>query len=325
MLRSSPRIRIRIRAYQVFAVLALAAVLGDVTSASAQSGDAATAEALFREGRKLSDTGDVEGACAKFRESRRLDPAIGTTFNIADCEEKLGHLAEAWSSFQEVMQVLPATDRRRGIAESRAAALDKRLPKLRIRLAGDAPAGTHVERDGVALGAPSLGIDLPVNPGAHQIVVLAPGREPGRYEITLAEAQHVSVDVAPGAASASGSPGETGPVHVDATTHTSDGSGSRTLGYVLGGIGVAGIVTGAVAGALVLSKKSTVDDNCNAQKRCNDEGLSAVDSGKTLSVVSTVGFVTGVVGLGAGAYFLFTAGPSRDGTVSASATVTGRF
>jgi hypothetical protein len=301
-------------------VLVVATVLGGVGPALATGGDAATAEVLFREGRKLSDSGDMDGACAKFRESRRLDPAIGTTFNIADCEEKLGHLAEAWSSFQEVMQVLPAADRRRGIAEARASALEKRLPKLRIRLAGDAPPGTRVERDGVALGAASLSLDLPVNPGSHQIVVQAPGREPARYEITLSEAQHVTVDVAPGAAST----GKKEPA-LEASADTSRSSGQKTLGYVLGGVGVAGIVTGAVAGALVLSKKSTVDDNCNAQKRCNDDGLSAVDSGKTLSIVSTVGFVTGVVGLGAGAYFLFTAGPSKDGTVSAAATVTGRF
>jgi len=306
------------------ALLALALAFAAPRPAHADGTDAASAEALFREGRKLSDAGDIAGACAKFRESRRLDPAVGTTFNIADCEEKLGNLADAWSSFQEVMQVLPATDRRRGIAESRAAAIDKRLPKLRIRLEAGAPANASVERDGVELGAPSLGVELPVNPGKHEIIVRGSGRAPGRYEITLAEGQHAAVDVAPGAPEAATVPRD--PTSSGTRDEpTEDGSGKRTLGYVLGGVGVAGIVTGAVAGALVLSKKSTVDDNCNAQKRCNQEGLDAVDSGKTLKVVSTVGFVTGVVGLGAGAYFLFTAGPSKDGTVSASAMVTGRF
>jgi hypothetical protein len=94
---------------------------------------------------------------------------------------------------------------------------------------------------------------------------------------------------------------------------------------VLGGVGVAGIVTWAVAGALVLHDKSVVDDNCDAQKRCNDDGLAARDRGKTMSIVSTVGFITGVVGLGAGTYCILSAHPSTDGTASASATLAGRF
>src|SRR5688500_10877054 len=85
--------------------------------ASAQSTDPAAAEALFREGRALADAGDYGGACAKFRESERLDPAIGTTFNIADCEERQGHVARAWTLYREVAQRLPASDGRRAIAE----------------------------------------------------------------------------------------------------------------------------------------------------------------------------------------------------------------
>src|SRR5258706_13365787 len=50
-------------------------------SAHAQAKDPAAAEALFREGRALSDAGDIAGACPKFRESDRLDPAVGPTFN----------------------------------------------------------------------------------------------------------------------------------------------------------------------------------------------------------------------------------------------------
>ena len=86
-------------------------------------------------------------------------------------------------------------------------------------------------------------------------------------------------------------------VHV---TATSSGSGQKTLGYVLAGVGVAGLVTGIVAGVMVLGDKSTVDANCDADKRCNAEGLDAAERGKTMGIVTTVGLVTGAVGLGAG-------------------------
>lgn len=290
------------------------------TAALAQAKDPAAAEALFREGRALSDAGDIAGACAKFRESDRLDPAVGTTFNIADCEERLGHLASAWTLFDEVAQRLPAGDKRRPVALSRASALEPRLPKLSIRLSSSAPGNARVVRDGVELGSASLGTALPVDPGQHVVVVTAPGRAEARFQLIISEREIRTLDVdvgAPEAAKSEAIP----PAHVDAAPSS---SGSRTLGYVAGAIGVAGFVTGAVAGVLTLQKKSIVDDHCDAQKRCDEEGLDATKSGKTLGLVTTVGLVTGVVGVGAGTYLILSAGSPSDRT-AASITLSGKF
>jgi hypothetical protein len=298
-------------------------VLGVTGPARAADRDPAAAEALFREGRKLSDGGDHRGACEKFKESFRLDPTVGTTFNIADCEERLGNLAEAWSLFGEVAQRLPSGDRRKTIAGERQAALEPRLSKLRIVLDPGAPAGTRVARDGVSLGGASLGTDLPVNPGEHAIVVEAEGRSPRRYPVTLAEGQQQTLVVTAGDEKEQ----KTGPSGTSPASREpkSEGGNGRTLGYVLGGVGIAGVVTGVVAGTLMLHQKSVLDDNCNADKKCSPAGLDAASSGHTLGIVTTVGLVTGALGLGAGAYFLFTAAPARDGTPTASAAITGQF
>jgi hypothetical protein len=279
---------------------------------------------LFREGRKLADAGDFAGACAKFRESRRLDPALGTTFNIADCEERQGHLADAWSLFTEVAQLLPASDKRRAIAEARARALEPRLPRLKILLAGDAPDGTTVSRDGVELGHASLGVELPVNPGEHVVTVAAPGRTTAEHPLRLGEGERAVLDVSAGAPLSRTRPGSAPPRGPATAADEGDGS-SKTVGYVLGGIGIAGALTGAIAGALVLQKKAVVDDNCNAEKRCNGAGLDAARAGKTLGIVTTAGIVTGVIGLGGGAYFLLTAGPTEDGDLATRAAFSGRF
>jgi len=92
----------------------------------------------------------------------------------------------------------------------------------------------------------------------------------------------------------------------------------------LGGVGIAGFITGGIAGALVLQKKGVVGDHCNADRRCDAEGLSATRSGKTLGIVTTAGLITGVVGVGAGTYVILSAG-SRESPATASITVTGRF
>ena len=289
----------------------------------AQTRDPAAAEALFREGRSLSDAGDIAGACAKFRESDRLDPAVGTTFNIADCEERLGHLATAWTLFDEVAQRLPAADKRRTVSQKRAAALEPRLPKLSVKLVAGAPEGTRVTRDGVELGSASLGTPLPIDPGEHTVVVSAPGRAERPFKVIVSEREIRALEVAPGDPSAA--PVQTKPLAtLPIETAPPPQHDSRTLAYVLGGVGVAGFITGAVAGALVLQKKGVVSDHCNADKRCDDAGLAATRAGKTLGIVTTAGLITGVVGVGAGTYLILSAG-SRENPTSASLALSGRF
>ena len=263
--------------------------------AAAQS--AASAEALFREGRAAADAGDHRVACEKFHESNRLDPAPGTMLNIADCEEKQGHLATAWTFYRAVLQQLPPSDERSALAKTRAQALEPRLPKLTVRLAPNAPADSRVLRDGVELKGASLDTALPVDPGRHLIEVSAPGHASRVYQFSLDEGEKRTREVEPGKRI----DGETGG---GVSADTGSGSGKRTLGWVLGGVGVAGLAVGAVTGVMVLDRKSTVDDNCDSQKRCNADGLDAADSGKTLGTVSGVSFIVGGVALAAGAWLV---------------------
>ncbi len=183
------------------AVLAAATLLlisPRLSRADAPPADPAAGEALFREGRRLLKVGDLEGACAKFNESQRLDPAPGTLANLADCEEKLGRLASAWEHWRSTADRLPAGDRRRATALARAQALEQTVPRLMIQVAADQPEGLTVQRDGVVLGAASLGVALPLDPGKHHIVVTAPGRRPLTYDVAMTAGEQRKVVVAAG-------------------------------------------------------------------------------------------------------------------------------
>lgn len=275
-------------------VVSSLAAVALLSPAVALAGDPAAAEALFLQGRAAVEKGDHQTACTKFAESNRLDPAVGTVFNLGDCSEKLGKLATAWQYFREVIQRLPPNDDRVPMAKQRAAALEARLPKLTVRLGAGAPAGTKITRDGIELGAASLGVALPVDPGAHIIEASAPGTRPGNFAVTLAEGEARTVDVKPGDATQG-----------EGTASTGEG-GRRTWGWVAGGVGAAGILVGTTAGVLALGKKSTVDANCDDAKRCNQTGIDAADAGSRLATVSTVGLLVGAVGVGVGAYLLVT-------------------
>jgi uncharacterized protein HemY len=64
-------------------------------------GDKATAEALFAEGRRLMSSGNYATACQKFAASQKLDPALGTSLNLADCYDKSGRTASAWAESRD--------------------------------------------------------------------------------------------------------------------------------------------------------------------------------------------------------------------------------
>src|SRR5688572_31408250 len=93
--------------------------------------------------------GSYDIACARFRDSDRLDPAVGTRFNLADCEERRGRIATAWSLFRGVLSELAPDDDRRPIADERAKRLEPRLPKLTLRRTVETPPGVRVRIDRV--------------------------------------------------------------------------------------------------------------------------------------------------------------------------------
>jgi hypothetical protein len=271
----------------------IAGVLFAGGSSRADTRDPAAAETLFREGRGAVQKGDWEAACPKFRESQRLDPAAGTLLNLADCEEHRGKLATAWQLFRQLAEGLASNDDRLPVARQRASALEKRLPHLTIRYAGTPPSGTKIRRGDVELGLPSLGSALPVDPGAYTVTTSAPGFKTASFQVTLAEGASSVLDV------------QVGPSTGDVTMETPASGSPRTAGWVVAGIGAAGLVTGAVAGVLTLGRKSTVDANCDADtKKCNSEGYDAAQSGKTLGMVTTAGLIVGALGVGVGGYLL---------------------
>ncbi len=299
---------------------ALVAALLLATPVVAQPRDPAAAEALFLDGRKAAAAGDQATACARFRESQRLDPAIGTVLNIAICEEALGQLASAWQHYQECAQGLPPGDDRQTMARVGVERLEKRAPRLTLALAPGAVEGTRVERDGIELSSASFGVALPVDPGNHSVLVLAPGHEPRSYALSLREAQRETLVVEPGAVSVgappvgatTAQPAGVAPQPAGDGPTRKTGSSSKTAGYVIGGIGVAGLLTSAVTGAMVLGKKGVVERECNADKECSQAALDAGEAGKTLSTVSTIAFAVGAVGVGVGAYLVISSGDSAQ-------------
>jgi hypothetical protein len=177
-------------------------------------------------------------------------------------------------------------------------------------------------RDDVQLGSASFGLALPVNPGQHTVVVTAPGHAEKRTSLSLRASEAETVTLRLGEALPSAPP-VTPATPVTPASHDREvashpgGDGARTAGFVVGALGLAGVGVGAVAGLLVLGKKSIVDDpsHCDPTTHvCDGTGLAAASSGKTLSTVSTVAFVAGGALLVTGAVLVLTGGNGAGGT-----------
>ena len=151
------------------------------------------------------------------------------------------------------------------------------------------------------------GLSLPFDPGPHRLAIAAPGYPTASIEVVLVEGQTATLAVGPAR------PGT-----------VAEGAGAA-LGpgpWVVGGIGVVGLVVGGVLGGMVLAKRSDVSAGCNeATRTCTPAGKSAAQAGATLGPLSTVGFVLGGAGLAAAGIWI---GVSRAGDKKATAGISVR-
>ena len=279
----------------LISALALAAALAFIlaTPATGLAQPSPAAQALFDEGVSLRKQGRIGEACAKFEESLRLEATVGTRFNLADCFEKQGKLASAWSQFLQVASdTARAGEKERSeAAKARAERIKPRLSRLSIEPEAPAP-NLVVMRNGVAVGQAQWGLALPIDGGEHRLEASAPGMRPWSKTISVAgEGANVRIAIPPLEDAPEAEPGITTTTVVD--EGAAEDATPMVLGLTLGAIGLVGLGIGTGFGVSALSKKSDVDDLCPDLNNCTQEGIDTNDEAKTAATVSTIGFIAG--------------------------------
>lgn len=274
-------------------------------AAFAQSANTQAAEGLFQEGLTLLESGKTSEACEKFVASHRLDPANGTLQNVASCHEKEGRTASAWSEWLDLAgkAARAGQGERETLARTRAAALSKELARIELKFPASSNVAT-IEIEGQELSQSAWSTPLPLDPGSRTIAFKAPGRKDAITHVVIAPHTNATIDVpileaAPAAASSPSSPKVADPLKVEST-----GGGSRTLGWVVGGVGLVGVGVGSFFGLQAMSKND--DAGCDGAKCPNQAAADDRDSAKTSATISTIGFGVGIVGLAVGTYLVLT-------------------
>ncbi|MBX3185214.1 MAG: hypothetical protein KIT72_08210 [Polyangiaceae bacterium] len=295
--------------------LLAAPLLMTLAAHPAEAQEGARAEALFREGRQLMEAEQYDEACPKFAASYKLDAAVGTLLNLADCHEKLGLTASAWSEFLQVATL----SRRAGhqaraeVAEERAKDLEGRLIRLKLVVPeGVQVDGMEIRQDGVLIDAATWNVATPIDPGPHLLSVSAPGKkewvkafeaegEQTTLTIDIPMLEDAPVEETPGPKI----PTEPEP----ARPLPPPTNGQRTSGIIVTGAGVIGLGIGTLFG---LSARSKWNDADCADNVCpTPERQTLAEDAKVHANLSTLFFFGGGVLSAAGIILLLTA-PSDE-------------
>lgn len=313
-----------------------------LTPRPAAAGEAAAAEALFDDGVAAMQRGDYAQACPLVAESLRMEPRPGTLFTLAECRRLEGKTATALARYREYLRRFERMDDaqrqaqrgRDALAQEQVEALEADTPKLELVLEAPLPDGAIVSRDGVVLGAPSLGRPLPVDPGQHTIVITAPGYRDVEVTVQAVRTETVRVPlprlelipvsppptperewIPPQKQVPPPAPAPLVPPSADATGPTA----WRVASYGLIGVGAASLVTGVITGAIALDRGATVrEEECGfVGETCSAEGVAELDDVRRLAHVSTATLITGAV-LGSAGIVLWVVEPTEPDTLSLS-------
>ena len=306
-------------------VAALAAVALSFTTARAPAQPAQSAEAradaLYREAAAHIEDGKPEEAIPLLENSLRLKPTgLGARYGLADCYERTGKLASALALFWSVAEEAKATGK--GPLEGDARA---RVAKLFPRIILDVPAAVRavpqlvVAIDGHPIAPPDFGQPLPVPPGEHVITASAPGKQSMvPHAVTASAGATLAVVIPP--LEAALEPRPIGLVPPPAEGHPSPASAwgtQRTIGLVLGGAGLVGVVVGTVFGVQTLSTSSEVKRNHHCTEGdptvCNPQGYALYQEANKTATRSNVALALGGAAMIAGVVTFVTAGTGKPG------------
>lgn len=159
----------------------------------------------FDEGRAAFDAGSFEDALNAFQASNTLSPSPNSRLFMARCYRALNRVASAYTQYRfavrEAQERLGTTGEKRyaatrDAANSEAAELEPKVPRLTISVPADAPKGLVVKRNGSEVESAAWGVAVETDTGPVLVEASGPRIKPFRQSLALKEGEQAKVDVA---------------------------------------------------------------------------------------------------------------------------------
>jgi hypothetical protein len=296
--------------------VALAQGAPSSTPSTPASDELKAARELFQEAYKDEQEKRYAQALEKFQRVAAVKESASVRYRIGSVLEALGRLREARDSFRALAASKPnLTTPEKDIADNaaeRAHLLDKKIPRLVLRLQPNPPADARVSIDGAPVPASTTPRSIELDPGEHHILASSPTSKLTESKVTLTEGGEIEVMVSlePNAPVA--------PPPPVAPPVAAEPRRNNTLAYVAIGAGAALLGTGIVLLAVREGDVSDIKKACGADGTCPPgvDPSSLQSSHDQAALFGPLGIGLGVVGLaaaGTGVFLLLRRAPASSG------------
>ncbi len=269
----------------------------------------------------------------------------------ASAHEKEGKVATAWTEYKQAFEAATKSGDQKRVAIARTHLADTYKKLSYVKIDPGQSNATEVLIDGKLVDKSAWASPQPLDPGPHEVTFAAAGTksqtlsitlQPGPATQPLALPTLLPIDEAPAAPVAAATETKDPAPAKPAPATPSDeaallregpsgtdplpppkksGNTGRTVGFVLGGVGLVGLGLGSYFGVVALGNKKTVDKHCDAAASdaltstaipCDPQGFKAQKDAHTNGTISTIGIGVGAAALVTGVVLIFVSkGPEK--------------
>ncbi len=298
-------------------VLSLGAMSLPLPAFAQTPAELAKARTLYKQGLSLEAAGDWGGALAKFEEVGRVKLTPQVRFHIARCKENLGRLTEALGDYRLAEYEAQQQDAKElGEITKAREGLEARIPKLVLARGAGAEAA-RIELDGVDVGEPQVGKEIPVNPGPHKIIVKLSGNRQFEETVTVAEGETKNVELVPppellaGGATTPPDEGGSGDDVKPPPDVSVEKSGPGALPWIIGGVGIVSLGAAGFFAYKRSEAESDLEDVCRGEF-CPRSKESLQEDGERYALFTNIAAGVGIAAVGTAVVLLIAGGGSSS-------------
>lgn len=284
-------------------------------STSPDTANLDVARSVAVSGREAFNAGDYETALSLFRKAYELYPAPTVVLYEARTLERMGLLLESVEVYARTTRTAVPIGAPAQFAEAIAAArsegdaLRARIPALVVEVRGVSSNDPRlsVSINGRSLRGEQLAQAQDLNPGTYRVSGSVGAERGTTTDVTLVPGQirRVVLKLTPDPSDPlTQAAAPSAPLGADPAKR----GGPPLLAYLAGGVGVAGIGAGVIAGVVANQKYGEAERDCEDRVcAAGSPGLDAVDAFRTWRMVSSVSYGVGAAGIAAGVVLWLTA------------------
>jgi len=275
----------------MFIAISCSLLLSAPAAAKSQAARRVEARGLAAEAIDLYAAGDFDNALKKFARADELYPAPTLKLRVARCLDRLDRMHESAEQYRKIIGTKLKWSAPRKHHEARKdsvpelAKLLEQMPRVLVLVSGVESDGATVHMDTVRI--PPDDRDRTIDPGMH-VFVAAKGSRVAKRTVQVERGRAIRVELQ------LPDPDNNNPI-----APSDDGATFRIAGWAAIGLGAAGAILGGVTGGMLVAQRSGLEARCPNQS-CPPEAHDDAKQFNTLRTVSTVGFIVGAVGAGAG-------------------------